>query len=119
MRPPRAVRAVLSLLIKTFPWEFRDAFGDGMLDVMYTGYRVARTRGRPRAVAFLVAAASDLVTAGVEERLRPTWKRSPIESTRKRELGMMVEQLTKDFMYAARSLIRAPATPNASWVSGV
>jgi predicted permease len=99
---------LLTLLIRTFPRDFRHAFGDGMLEVVQSDYVHARAGGRAKAAVFLVATAWDLVKTGVQERLRPSWKQSPQNAEKKREIGTMLEQWTRDLMYAARGLIRAP-----------
>ena len=99
---------LLPLLLRAFPRAFRNAFGRGILDTVKRGYEEARSGGRVKALMFVMATAWNLVREGLAERLHPTWRPLSIESTRKREVPTMLEQLTKDVRYAVRALLRAP-----------
>ena len=107
-KPAWPVTVLLASLVKTFPREFRITFGRGMLDTAHADYLQARRRGWLTALVLVISTAWDFVTTGLKERLRPAWRPTTTHANKKRELGTMLDQLTKDLFYAGRGLIRAP-----------
>ena len=103
------MRPLLSLALRAFPRAFRERFGAGMLEVMLADYDRTRARGRARALVFVVATVVDALVEGVCERVEATWIDPEARARARRwQVKAMLEAWKLDFVFAARSLARAP-----------
>src|SRR5690606_33802300 len=104
------MRPLLALALRAFPRAFRERFGAGMLEVMLADYDRARARGRARALVFVVATVVDALVDGVCGRGEAAWIDPGARArARTRAVKAMLEAWTLDFVFAARSLARAPS----------
>ncbi len=68
---------LLGLLVRLFPPAFRERFGPEIVEQMREDWMAARARGRLLALGYTVAAALDLVGAGLAEHWRPSLRTVP------------------------------------------
>jgi len=92
------------LLLRLYPPEFRELYGEMMVDF----YR-ARMAEDGRAIRLELYA--DVVAHGIRERISPLPLRNPSFSTHAHRTGdgQMLSNLRQDLSYALRNLRRAPA----------
>ena len=102
------MRAFFRLLLRAFPPGFREAFGSGMLEASLIDYRRARAGGRTRALLFVLLGGGELVISGIRERLSPTWAAHESTNQGRWQMTGTLETWTRDLLYAARNLRRAP-----------
>ena len=103
------MRALLALSLVAFPRPFRERFGAGMLEVMFTDYERCRARGRGPAVLFVAGALADALIEGLGERVAPTWTDPHTrDRARRRQMQAMLDAWARDLRLGARGLARAP-----------
>ena len=103
------MRAWLRLLLALYPRPFREAFGEGVAEVVLADYRTARRRGRVAALLSLGASTADLVRSAVLEHWRPTWQERTFATSQEGpDMHTVIEQWRRDFVHAIRTLRRSP-----------
>jgi len=68
----RRHRRLFEFLLRIFPAQFREQFGDGMRDAFEAAYHEHSRAGRGRLTAFLWRTTRNMLGAGLRERARPT-----------------------------------------------
>ncbi|MGI9626181.1 MAG: ABC transporter permease [Longimicrobiales bacterium] len=116
------MKPLLIRLVRLFPEDFRQQFGEDLIDQLSIDYDRARQRSVRHGAAFAVTNAFDLIRSGLLERLRPSYRRTfthgPAQGASGHMRGMkmgggmsggwMTNGWIRDLVHAARSLRRAP-----------
>jgi predicted permease len=101
------MKRALTSLVAAFPSAFREEFAGEMVAMIGHEYDAARTKGRPAALWYALATATDLTRSAVAERWSPTWARTdpPAE---KQGMRWIMNEWGRDIRHAARALRRSP-----------
>ncbi|MEE8148666.1 MAG: FtsX-like permease family protein, partial [Longimicrobiales bacterium] len=102
------MRSLFVLLARLFPPDFRARFGPEIVEQAVAEVARARRAGRMRGIIGFAATTTDLIRAGLTERIRPTWL---ADSPRKHEgmgIGMKMNGWIRDMRLAGRALMRSP-----------
>ena len=102
------MRSLLPRLVRLFPAEFRNQFGDDLVAQMHVDYDRARARGRVRAFGYALLVGADLMRSAAAERLRPTWAGPQAASSPEGEPRWPMNLLMQDLRHSIRTLRRAP-----------
>jgi predicted permease len=91
---------LFALLLRAFPKDFRERYGEGMREAFTARYAEHRAAGPLRLAGFVCATAADMVVSGLRERVRPSLPGARRQRWR--------DSFFQDARLAARTLRKSP-----------